>query len=279
MFQHFLITRFNLPLAQDERTQEEKDTWLRHRLDLFERFTFPSVQAQTNKKFQWLVYFDSATSTPLLQRFQRLVEGEAYITLILLNSYQEFRQDAGKHVLDRSNGQRYVVTTRLDNDDCLHQEYIEEIQKNIVESERSFLNFPMGYCWNCSTPDQLVTRYNYYRGPFLTLIEAIKKDDTFVPKTVSFYDHWHVPDEHPVHQITTFRAWIQLIHGENIANQMRGNPVPNPEKEFLNFQIQPDQVTINHQTYLAAVKAFKKQHLKARMKSALKGRKFTYEIR
>ena len=65
MFQHYILTRFNL--RRDDWTitkNNEKvlsDSWLKDRFELFENFCFNSVKNQTNQNFKWLVFFDSNT--------------------------------------------------------------------------------------------------------------------------------------------------------------------------------------------------------------------------
>ena len=42
---HVILTRFNVRLTAD--AQLPCETWLRHRIELFERFTAPSIAAQS----------------------------------------------------------------------------------------------------------------------------------------------------------------------------------------------------------------------------------------
>ena len=43
---HLIVTRFNLGMTDP--------VWLEHRFGLFERFTLPSIKAQTCQEFWWL---------------------------------------------------------------------------------------------------------------------------------------------------------------------------------------------------------------------------------
>ena len=68
MFQHFILTRFNLrKKGWDETKSQSKvltDKWMENRLELFEQYCYSSIKAQTKKDFEWLVFFDK--TTPLI---------------------------------------------------------------------------------------------------------------------------------------------------------------------------------------------------------------------
>ena len=61
-FSHFIITRFNIKnqgWEYDKNCKEvNNDEWLRHRIEIFEKYCLPSILNQTEKNFLWLVYFD-----------------------------------------------------------------------------------------------------------------------------------------------------------------------------------------------------------------------------
>ena len=66
IFEHYLITRFNLKNPKWKFTKNNElllnDQWMDERMALFADFCLPSVVAQTNKNFKWLLYFDTDTS-------------------------------------------------------------------------------------------------------------------------------------------------------------------------------------------------------------------------
>ena len=61
MFKHFLITRFNLIKADWNTNKKDKavltEEWHENRFKLFLNYCYPSVAAQQNKNFTWLVFF------------------------------------------------------------------------------------------------------------------------------------------------------------------------------------------------------------------------------
>lgn len=94
MFQHFIITRFNLRRADWKTTKNSdevlSETWLKNRFTLFENYCILSVKKQKNQNFKWLVFL--GINTP-----------EIY-----------------KEKIEEVNTMDYIITSRLDNDDSLH---------------------------------------------------------------------------------------------------------------------------------------------------------------
>ena len=71
--QHFVLTRFNLQSGENfvvdkNNKHTQSDDWLLHRFNLFEKYCLPSLGAQTNKKFQWFLFFDKETLHIFRQR-------------------------------------------------------------------------------------------------------------------------------------------------------------------------------------------------------------------
>ena len=79
MFQHYLITRFNLKKEGWNLSKNNipvlTEEWLERRFKLFESFCFPSVKHQSNQNFTWLVYFDVDTPKTFKDRILGLSLG------------------------------------------------------------------------------------------------------------------------------------------------------------------------------------------------------------
>ncbi|MGO4891672.1 glycosyltransferase [Flavobacterium sp. W21_SRS_FM6] len=58
MFQHYVITRFNLRqkdwLASKSNNEVLTDEWMENRLTLFSHYCFPSLLKQSTQNFTWL---------------------------------------------------------------------------------------------------------------------------------------------------------------------------------------------------------------------------------
>ncbi len=107
----------------------------------------------------------------------------------------------------------YIVTTRLDNDDALHCDYIKTVHSLIEKEGRKVMyNFLYGYQLNLN--EGIAQKYYYPNSHFTTLVES--KEDTFLS---AFYgDHRYVGVVHEVRNINTKPLWCELLHGKNVAN-------------------------------------------------------------
>lgn len=152
MFCHYLITRFNVvkpglnqyALSQrGNRIQTEE--WLRRRFELFEKYCFPCVKNQTTQNFKWLVLFSADTPSEYL----KVIEGYQFEYRNLIPLYVEPNTDEIALVKDfiRKNAiGSQVITTRLDNDDCIREDYLELTQKACKpEYNNVFLIYRYGY--------------------------------------------------------------------------------------------------------------------------------------
>ena len=70
-FSHLLLTRFNVRMGLADALVLD-ESWLDHRLDLFRRFTVPTVAAQTEPNFRWLLFLDRDTPAAFLARLEQL---------------------------------------------------------------------------------------------------------------------------------------------------------------------------------------------------------------
>lgn len=98
-FEHYIITRFNLPIFQPKVNGIEysscSEEYLQYRFDLFEKYCMPSIINQTCQNFKWLVLFDART--PMLFKKRITIWHERYDRLIPcylnMEDYQEVPQE------------------------------------------------------------------------------------------------------------------------------------------------------------------------------------------
>lgn len=67
-FEHYIITRFNLPIFQPKVKGKKytscSEEYLNYRFQLFEKYCLPSIKNQSCQNFKWLVLFDDNTPEP-----------------------------------------------------------------------------------------------------------------------------------------------------------------------------------------------------------------------
>jgi hypothetical protein len=237
-FRHFIITRFNTRIADSTRGLDPD--WLGHRLTVFEDLCGPSVARQTVREFEWLLFFDNRTGDAVKGRVSDLARRLRFDPVWLDGEFSA--GVAGEAVLARLSGQTHVVTTRLDNDDAIHPDFIRRVQAEIAHRP-AYVNFPLG----CQLAGGEFYLRPYLGGPFLSRIEPA------AARIGTVYEarHWR-PEEHRPRQLWTRQpAWLQLVHGHNLANETRGIWT-RPEQMVQLFQVPPLYVGSAHVSRLGA---------------------------
>ncbi len=223
-FGHFILTRFNVPLKFDlppERQPERPGldpAWLARRFDLFERVCLASVARQTQPDFQWLVFLDEATPAAFRDRLATLAAAHSCLQPVYCGRFDD--ETVLPEIRKRETPGRLRITTRLDNDDAIHPTLIARVRhlarRHAPRQDLRrgfFISFPIGCCER--EGDFYLQRYRY--NPFASYVSAPETD-----RTVLGADHRYVADVAPVVLDWTRPMWCQTIHGENVANRLRG---------------------------------------------------------
>jgi hypothetical protein len=212
---HLLLTRFNTASDFAPSRLGLQTEWLTARLALFEQYCLPSVAGQRGADFHWLVFFDAASPTWLREKIAAYgplitplyIEGEA--------TDQVIADSVVRSGLVRSP---YLLTTRLDNDDALAMSHLARVEGAFNYQDREFLEFPFGL--------QIFRGhlYDVYwpSNPFLSLIEKVQSGNRF--STVLCVAHNRVRSAGSVKRIVCSAQWLQVLHGSNLLNALRGWP-------------------------------------------------------
>ena len=129
----------------------------------------------------------------------------------------------------KNNNQEYVITTRLDNDDCVSKYFVDEIQKNFNKQTYEALDFVDGYSLQIS-PDFKLGKKRHLYNPFISLVE--KKQN---PTSVWSRSHTSWKRETRIKRILNNRIWMVIIHQENKVNEFDGYGKVNAEEIFQDF--------------------------------------------
>jgi GT2 family glycosyltransferase len=211
---HVVCTRFNLPTPGPESLVRAQHDWLVNRMALFERYTVPSVRGQTVRDFHWLVYLDSASPTWLRDRMRPLVE-EGLVTPRYREcvTWQDVASDARE--VTGATGD-LLLTTNLDNDDALAPDFVARLQHLAVAHPGSALFLRTGLILH---GDAVYLRHDP-RNAFCSVSEPWHRP-------VTAWRDWHtLLGEHlPVVSTDGAPAWLQVVHGQNVSNRVRGTRV------------------------------------------------------
>lgn len=227
-FRHFIITRFNLridgPNVKMDKSGNEVLTneWLSHRINIFNKYCLPSVAAQTNKDFLWLIYFDSTTDEATKQQ-NALLEAkyQGLVRIMYADGNSDFMNRYANDVLSLcSENQEYVITSRLDNDDIIHKDFIKKIQENFSDQRFTAVNFVKILMFNPEIKNKLHIDY-IFSNHFISLIEKITPEG--IKGCYCKGDrHW---GDNDIRQINDKPYCVEIITDKNLLNSFRGFPV------------------------------------------------------
>lgn len=237
MFAHFLITRFNLR-KDDWKFSKKKETllnnqWHKNRFKLFNDFCFSSVSSQTNKNFKWLVFFDITTQKEYREIISEMKSRMDNFIPIFIDGMDNFYPSIKAYISNCKKS--YIITSRLDNDDCISNSYIEEVQKRFNNQDFMALDFIDGYTIQIHPIIKIGKRLDQF-NPFISLIEKGNN-----AKTVWYMRHSHWKREKNILQIRDVRIWASVIHHENKVNEFLGYGRINLNSFFGNFKISREQ--------------------------------------
>lgn len=216
---HFIITPFYVRrhfTANTGKIEERLASldWLEDRLRLFMAYCLPSVSAQSVQDFSWYLYFDDSTPKEYLDRVEAAIAPSKNIFIKRCAFWEgsTLIKDVAAQLDERT---RWAITTRLDNDDGIHRDFVSMLHA-AIEERTEFLNFPRGIVW--------------YSGKCYALRHTSNAFLSMVAPTQSLRTVWLVPHERaariaPVRQLSETPAFLQVVHGNNVSNKPRGTRV------------------------------------------------------
>ncbi|ALN74691.1 glycosyltransferase [Aureimonas sp. AU20] len=208
---HVLLTRFNLPSVSVERIIRARDGWLQERVALFERYCLPSVRAQTATGVHWIIYFDPESPDWLKTRIEEHRALGLYQPIFRASvSREELRGDIRDVV---GPGCDELVTTNLDNDDGLAADALARIQASGRAGERTAIYLTQGLV-------RQGRRLYRFRDPHNAFCSVREPWDA----PVTCWSDWHtmLGQSMPVIELGGAPGWLQVIHGRNVSNRVRG---------------------------------------------------------
>lgn len=224
-FEHFIITRFNLRSNQLGWSADKSgetiltQDWLKNRIELFKSYCLPSVLHQSNKKFHWLIYFDSETPQESISFLKELKQQEPQIHVIYKESYEQFMEEYCADILKiRQESTTHIISTRLDNDDAIHENFIKTIQSQFDNQNYLAVNFIKVLL---SNPGLSNIYLDYqFSNHFISLIESVEK---------GIKGCFHKPDKRwnvkgEIKHLDGGPFVFELIHEKNMINHFIGFP-------------------------------------------------------
>ena len=223
-YKHYLLTRYNLGLYKaPQKTRHNKainpDKWIKERTELFAKYCVPSVVNQTCKNFKWIIAIDTNTPMTHLMQIREVIKDKVYGKV----DYEavvgtNFRQ-AVKDVIGIPGD--ILITSRMDNDDMIHKNYIKDIQLWYKYKQKTgVLIYPTGWIYN--PVKKKLFHCRYMKNPFISLVEKADKK----VRTILFHRHTEAVNYYKLHKIENKEhMWCQIIHKSNLANYCWGDRI------------------------------------------------------
>ncbi len=221
---HFLITRFNLRVEEWKTSKTGipvlTEDWLKNRFVLFENYCLPSVQNQSVQDFCWFVFFDTETPKKYKSRITELSLEYKNFRPIYIEGMANLIRSVKENILKKiSENDEFIITTRLDNDDILHKDFIKSIQLLYKPVNNTVVDLRKGYQVTLNkNHNQQIRKITNDFNPYVSLIEMAEQCNTVLSRN---HKKWRnavssiIYNEKPL--------WCELVHEENMLNATRKN--------------------------------------------------------
>ena len=232
IYHHYVITRFNLRREGWDTARNGSlvltEDWLRNRFILFEKFCLTAMQIQTNRNFTLLVFCDMNTSEKYRQKALEHNLSLPNFQPFFINGMPEFLPSIENEI--RKNIRPYTISSRLDNDDCVSKNFINEIQLNFEKQNFLVLDFPDGYTLQINPSVKIGKRKQLF-NPFISIIEKSEGAKSVWQREA--HSSWK--REKNIKRINDKRIWMSVIHFENKKNKYEGYGEVDVETVFEDF--------------------------------------------
>lgn len=129
-FTHLIVTKVNIKWLPQSHNEE----WLKNRDYLFNHILRPSLKSQTNKNFKFITMWGYDPSEIIDNEFPIILDADAS----KIDNYKEIGIILYKEMLPKLNeliDEEYVLTTRVDTDNALSYNFVENLHNHIKETE------------------------------------------------------------------------------------------------------------------------------------------------
>lgn len=224
---HIVMTRFNLAIRfgctkRADSTVPFQRPWLNEdyldkRFEIFERYTLRAMKQQTEKNYEWLVLFHKETPDRYKQKIREYQNELSQLTPLFFNDEQcaDMSEVIRDYLREKYRGYD-LVTTRIDNDDFIHQQFIERIQQDAMlwnRSEDIIISYENGLQYDIRSGD--ILRYDYWKNHFISLFDVSGQR-----KHIFDYNHDAIDmaDILSIRKKTEFPIWVEIITDSNYSN-------------------------------------------------------------
>ncbi|MCK9301675.1 MAG: putative rhamnosyl transferase [Bacteroidales bacterium] len=210
-FKHYVITRFNIEL--EGLSHYKNPDWVAERYELFAKNLYLSLLNQTNFEFELLFAMHPLSKPAEVDKIAKLFIKIPNFNIVFMKNQSYFN----KYLIQE---EPYIITTRIDTDDIVHKDFINEIQKNFIAKNKTVLNFSDMLIYNWNTNRQVIKRAE--SNQFTSLIEDVSGD------IETIYGTNHTKLQKKYKNYVSVKTEIPMIclqlHDTNISYELRNKP-------------------------------------------------------
>jgi hypothetical protein len=187
-----------------------------HRIKIFKDVCWPSLVHQTNKNFKVIVLVNPATPPKFMKQIKSICSGCGKM-IVPCSKRADILPAVRDTIHTDSKKKDFLITSRLDNDDGISSDFIEQIQNRFDKQKLEFVNFSHGYILNLNDKNKIgFYKSTQFSNPFISLIESSKNF-----RTVHCGEHDRLNKIGHILQIDDKPNWIQTVHGNNVTNSLK----------------------------------------------------------
>lgn len=227
MFKHFVMTRFGLGIFSEE--------WYKHRFEIFEAITMPSILNQTEKNFKWIIFVDINLPEYARIKFFEYTKKDSRIIIYYINQIKENidSDNLFNLMIDSDN---YILTSRIDDDDAIALDTFEKVYNaikkenlNNLDSDNSkslLLTLPLGYEFDIN-----IGRYTEYRHLSLGMAIYLLLPP-HIKKSCYSYSHSNIIEKSGAKHIELNKTEHSWLYTRHLQADSRLNKVKEGYKRF-----------------------------------------------
>ena len=209
------ITRLNLNFERSSKWQGLDEKWISVRLDLMQRFLIPSLKAQHDQDFVWLMLVHPDTPENILEQTQIIPQCRILKTESDVSTPRLFATQSVEYLQDNFD-RKLLITVRIDSDDGVnpwHGSILKDFaMAQTLKAGGLFTDFPYGSFFNVSTGRGYLRR-SPSRSCGISKIEHLNSEAT----TIYCGHHEKISSKGNCITIKTGEPmWIQTTHESHI---------------------------------------------------------------